>query len=284
MNKKSTLIHVPLALEELVRGPWDPQRDTWRRQLDMAAQVVQRSGGVVFMEQLAPVLNPREGPPEWYRESATGGGGRGAAGYGKNGATDGISIEAVGGEALVLRLLFELNGAPEVTDDGDILYVFPGFAAKGEACEGRAAAGEAPTLEAFEAEQRGGGGEEKEFTATPEVLQFEEVPGLLDVLPKMPDQGPKRTALSGLALFLSTCLVLEQLIFRSWPAWLAAGPAYLAWVALDDSLRRSRGKSAKQRDVWRGQWADVCRGDGDPVWRKRVAARLRARKLRGDGN
>lgn len=79
-------------------------------------QVVQRSGGVVFMEQLAPVLNPREGPPEWYRESATAGGGSGGGGaYGKKkGAGGGISIEAVGGEALVLRLLFELDGAPEV--------------------------------------------------------------------------------------------------------------------------------------------------------------------------
>lgn len=70
---------------------------------------------MVFMEQLAPVLNPREGPPEWYRESAAAGGGSGGAGaYGKKGAGGGISIEAVGGEALMLRLLFELNGAPEV--------------------------------------------------------------------------------------------------------------------------------------------------------------------------
>lgn len=40
----------------------------------------------------------------------------------------------------------------------------------------------------------------------------------------------QRTALSGFALFLSTCLVLGQLIFRSWPAWLAAGEIRLSCV------------------------------------------------------
>lgn len=33
------VFQVPRALEELVKGPWDPQGELWRRQLDMAAQV-----------------------------------------------------------------------------------------------------------------------------------------------------------------------------------------------------------------------------------------------------
>eukprot|EP00752_Nemacystus_decipiens_P005501 g4979.t1 len=266
-------IPVPRALEELVKGPWDPQGELWSRQLDMAAQVIARSEGVVFMEQLAPVLNPREGPPEWYRESATAGGG-----FRSKFAEGSVGVEVVGGEALMLQLLLELNGVPEVTDDGDILYVFPGFAGGEKARNGRT--GKSKAMEAFEADQRMREAGEKGFTATPEILQFEEVPGLLDALPKMlPDQGPKvvkeffqRTVLTGFALFLSTCLVLGQLIFSSWPSWLVAGPAYLIWVGLDDSLRRSRSTSAKQRDRWRGQWADACRGDGDAVWRKRAAA------------
>lgn len=61
------------------------------------------------MEQLAPVLNPREGPPEWFRENVVASGG-----YGGKGSIDGITTDAVGGEPLVLRLLLELNGNPEV--------------------------------------------------------------------------------------------------------------------------------------------------------------------------
>ncbi|CAM9356829.1 unnamed protein product [Ectocarpus sp. 8 AP-2014] len=265
---------VPVALEALVKGPWDPQGDMWERQLDMAAQVISRSGGVVFMEQLAPILNPREGPPEWYQVCADAGGG-----FYEKGDKSGISVDAVGGEALVLRVLLDLNGSPEVTSDGDILYVFPGFA--------RGKRGRDGNVEADYPSE----GSETDPTAAPEVLQFEEVPRLLEALPKiLPDQGPKvvkdffqRTALSGLALFLSMCLVLGQLIFNSWPIWLATGPAYLVWVGLDDTWRRSRNKSAKQRDQWRKQWADVCRGDGDAIWRKRAAARAMARRLDDDG-
>ncbi|CAN0336374.1 unnamed protein product [Pylaiella littoralis] len=276
-------IPVPMALEALVKGPWDTQGEVWRKQLDLAAQVIDRSGGVIFMEQLAPILNPREAPPEWYRESAAGGFSR------NTGANGGITTtEVVGGDAPLLRLLFELNGTPEVTNDGDVLYIFPGFAGGDKERKGRV--DKARMIEEVEAGQRSERGEAV-FTATPEVLQFEELPRLLEALPNiLPDQGPKaiveffqRTALSGLALFLSTCLLLGQLIFQAWPIWLATGPTYLIWVGLDDTLKRSRYTSAKQRDRWRGEWADVCRGDGDAVWRKRAAARSRARRLSDDG-
>ncbi|CAM9101967.1 unnamed protein product, partial [Hapterophycus canaliculatus] len=277
-------VPVPSELEALVKGPWDPQGDVWARQLDIAAQVIERSGGVVFMEQLAPVLNPREGPPQWFRENVVASGG----GYGGKGSIDGITTDVVGGEALVLRLLLDLNGVPEVTSDGDILYVFSGFADKSK--EPTGLDNTAQTLEDYETDQLNAEGV-KGFSTTPEVLQFEEVPKLLKALPKMmPDQGPKvvrdffqRTALSGLALFLSMWLLLGQLIFHSSPTWLFTGPAYLVWVGLDDTLRRSRDTSARQRDRWRGQWADVCRGDGEAMWRKRAAARSRARRLRDEG-
>lgn len=35
----AAVFQVPMALEALVKGPWDPQGDVWRRQLDLAAQV-----------------------------------------------------------------------------------------------------------------------------------------------------------------------------------------------------------------------------------------------------
>ena len=58
-----------------------------------------------------------------------------------------------------------------MTDDGDILYVFPGFAGGENASRGRT--GKASTMKAFEADQRTNEASEKGFTATPEVLQFE---------------------------------------------------------------------------------------------------------------
>ena len=61
------------------------------------------------MEQLAPILNPCEGPLEWYRESATAG-----SGFSSKFSKASVGVEAVGGDALMLRLLVELNGVPEV--------------------------------------------------------------------------------------------------------------------------------------------------------------------------
>lgn len=58
----------------------------------------------------------------------------------------------------------------QVTDDGDVLYIFPGFAGGDKARKGRASKGR--TVEEFEADQRSERGDTG-FTATPEVLQFE---------------------------------------------------------------------------------------------------------------
>lgn len=59
----------------------------------------------------------------------------------------------------------------QVTDDGDILYVFPGFAGGNKARKCRT--GKAKTMEAFETDQRMGEASEQRFEAMPEVLQFE---------------------------------------------------------------------------------------------------------------
>lgn len=58
------------------------------------------------------------------------------------------------------------------------------------------------------------------------------------------------------------------------------GPIYLAWVAVDDTLRGWRYDAAKERDGWRREWASyVSLEDSDVVWRKRASARRRAREL-----
>lgn len=35
----TAVLQVPMALEALVKGPWDTQGEVWRKQLDLAAQV-----------------------------------------------------------------------------------------------------------------------------------------------------------------------------------------------------------------------------------------------------
>lgn len=63
-------------------------------------KVIQRSGGVVFLEQLLPILNPREGPSEYYGANGRGG-------------DIGTTTNGVNG-SIVRRLLYELKGVPEV--------------------------------------------------------------------------------------------------------------------------------------------------------------------------
>lgn len=63
-------------------------------------KVIQRSGGVVFLEQLLPILNPREGLSEYFRANGRGG-------------DSGTTTNAVK-ESIVRRLLYELKGVPEV--------------------------------------------------------------------------------------------------------------------------------------------------------------------------
>ena len=71
-------------------------------------------------------------------------------------------------------------------------------------------------------------------------------------------------------------------VVSAYPTHHDTGPIYLVWTAVDEMLRRSREKAARERDRWRAEWADICRGDGEVTWRKRASARLRARQLLRD--
>lgn len=65
-------------------------------------KVIQRSGGVVFHEQLLPILDPREGPSEYYEVNGRGG--------------DSDTTTNAVNERIVRRLLYELEGVPEVRE------------------------------------------------------------------------------------------------------------------------------------------------------------------------
>ncbi|GAB5360373.1 hypothetical protein AAMO2058_000622000 [Amorphochlora amoebiformis] len=78
-----------------VFGDGDPNIDRPQESLKAASSVIRANDGVVTAEQLAPVLAPDKAPG------------------------------SVDSEGFILDALVALNGRPEVTDEGDIVYVFP---------------------------------------------------------------------------------------------------------------------------------------------------------------
>lgn len=62
--------------------------------------MIERSGGVVFAEQLAPILNPPEGPDSWSDSRQV--------------SRESVVFSDPDEETFVVRLLTELDGVPEV--------------------------------------------------------------------------------------------------------------------------------------------------------------------------
>lgn len=87
------------AVYSLVFGDGDPNDGREQRALAAVAATVRRNGGVVTGEQLAPLLSP----PSYGKASGT------------------VNVD----ESWVLEALTRLNGRPEVTKGGQIVYVFP---------------------------------------------------------------------------------------------------------------------------------------------------------------
>lgn len=86
------------AVYSLVFGDGDPNGGRQRRELAAVSATARRNGGVLTGEQLAPLLSPGD-----YRKAA------GSA-----------NVD----EGWVLETLTRLNGRPEVTEAGHIVYVF----------------------------------------------------------------------------------------------------------------------------------------------------------------
>jgi hypothetical protein len=81
-------------------GDGDPNAELEERRLALAASVIRANGGAVTAEQLAPFTD--EAPLPADAESAT-------------------YVD----ESYVLPIVSSLGGEPQVTDDGEIIYVFP---------------------------------------------------------------------------------------------------------------------------------------------------------------
>jgi len=97
------------AFYSYVFGDGDPNRDLDMRLLSGAASVIRANGGAVTAEQLAPFLLE---PPSSDEDDDL--------------ENDGI-VRLVD-ESFVLPIVTKLGGEPTVTDDGDIVYVFPDMA------------------------------------------------------------------------------------------------------------------------------------------------------------
>jgi len=94
-----------------VFGDGDPNRRRKEESLRAAARLIRDNYGVVTAEQLAPLLSPEQPPPD--------------------GSSDSIYVD----ESFVLDVLVALNGAPEVTDRGELVYVFPDLSITAQVAE-----------------------------------------------------------------------------------------------------------------------------------------------------
>eukprot|EP00903_Cladosiphon_okamuranus_P014661 g13591.t2 len=86
------------SIFSFIFGDGDPNAGMDQRRVEAVATLIRGNGGAVSAEQLAPLLTP-----------------------GSLHADDNNLVD----ESFVLPILTALDGAPEVTADGDIVYVFP---------------------------------------------------------------------------------------------------------------------------------------------------------------
>lgn len=81
-------------------GDGDPNQGLDEKRLSLAAQMIRDNDGAVTAEQLAPYCDAPENPQE-------------------------VVSKAYVDESFVLPIVTQLDGQPQVTENGDIVYVFP---------------------------------------------------------------------------------------------------------------------------------------------------------------
>ena len=108
-----------------VFGDGDPNGDVEARRIALAAGMIRENGGAVTAEQLAPYCDDAPMP------------------LGTDGVDGGLGGEerAYVDESFVLPIVTQLDGEPRVTDEGDIVYVFPELMTSASASASSATAG-----------------------------------------------------------------------------------------------------------------------------------------------
>ena len=123
----------------LLFGDGNPNANLAQRTSIAAAAIIRANGGAVTAEQLAPLLAPEIDPDRADEDSARPG--------------------APVSESWMLPILLQFNGEPVVTDEGDLVYVFPELmatASDGDGADGSLAAA-AARAELMAAASGGGG-------------------------------------------------------------------------------------------------------------------------------
>eukprot|EP00613_Pedinella_sp_CCMP2098_P082107 CAMPEP_0171936918 /NCGR_PEP_ID=MMETSP0993-20121228/34163_1 /TAXON_ID=483369 /ORGANISM="non described non described, Strain CCMP2098" /LENGTH=695 /DNA_ID=CAMNT_0012578171 /DNA_START=21 /DNA_END=2108 /DNA_ORIENTATION=+ len=109
------------AVYSFVFGDGDPNQGLDEQQLAAAADVIRTAGGVVAAEEIAPWL--LEPPPLPLLSGV-----EGVSGFGFRDTTRGTTFisdsSTTVDEQWLLPVVTALGGVPEVTEDGDIVYVF----------------------------------------------------------------------------------------------------------------------------------------------------------------
>jgi hypothetical protein len=85
-----------------VFGDGDPNGDVEERRLALVGEMIRENGGAVTAEQLAPFCDDAPKPLD-------------------NGEEERAYVD----ESFVLPIVTQLDGEPQVTEDGDIVYIFP---------------------------------------------------------------------------------------------------------------------------------------------------------------
>eukprot|EP00929_Paragymnodinium_shiwhaense_P075499 TRINITY_DN38605_c0_g1_i2.p1 TRINITY_DN38605_c0_g1~~TRINITY_DN38605_c0_g1_i2.p1 ORF type:complete len:337 (+),score=74.96 TRINITY_DN38605_c0_g1_i2:180-1190(+) len=91
------------AIFSYVFGDGNANRDWRQRQLKAALGIIQAKNGVICAEDVAGIFAPDRAPP----------------------SAEEVQVATVPREDWILPLLVALDGSPQVTDSGDIVYVFP---------------------------------------------------------------------------------------------------------------------------------------------------------------
>ena len=253
------------AIFSYVFGDGDPNFELNQRLLSAAATAIRENGGAVTAEQLAPFLPVPPSPDRTDRDEW------------------GVTVNL--DESYVLPIVTKLSGEPVVTDDGDILYMFPemvqttnyksssGITELSEWDDVRRAVTRVD--EAIVQEQRidfslAGGGQRAAVAAL----------GIVNLLGALSlGKALRKPGVSGLKL-----VGLYGLVQRFYPLLLSYALLYNVIPMVRAILLRRRNERIKERNSNRRRWVTKLKSAGGSILRKLHAARGLSQQVRRVGD
>lgn len=235
------------AVYSFVFGDGDPNVDFDDRRWRNVAAVIRANRGAVTADQLAPLLDP---PPL-------------------------SSSSSVVDESFMLPALTRFQGRPEVTDDGDIVYVFPQFLTTGSASSSSSSISSSPSVEIVGQRSIAPVVEQQEVLtqASPSQRALVVTLGVINVL-GIALLGAKMATVIPMTRDAAQFIGFVRSVYPALCAYAASfvtAPIFRAW------RMRGRNKEIKERNRAREERARVLlRFDDEDVRRKMKAAERRA--------